>query len=441
MQPRLLCSFSPPPSQTPLKGAIVQGNVVDAFTGRGISGARVRIQSGQDEPLFTATDEQGHFRFAGLQYRSYELDARYPGFISSKEAAGEYGGEKVDPMRNPPNEQVRLKMQRYGAIVGKVVDPLGVPVEGVAVDALQRNPIGERNRFVYYYDGGYQYAGPLQTRTDDLGEYRIAPLAAGSYYVFVQPGSNYFPSQPAMRLLSDASERPTFYPHALKPSETKPVELAEGKELRVDVRIIRQGGVKVSGRILGVTPDDTSASSSRVSVDVSALTPGASSGPSGSVAGDRFTVADLLPGKYLVEAGQYDVAVQFSQIPLAAARRIVEVGTEDVVGVDLTLVPTVDVEGAVVFENGCAATPVWILLQGDRQLGRLRRNLHTGADGRFVLQHLLPAKYKLYVRPEGPTPVYATSAKLGDAEVLANGFEIASETTGPLRITMSCARR
>jgi hypothetical protein len=432
----------PARSQTPLKGAIVEGNVVDASTGRGISGARVRAQSGQDEPLFTATDEQGHFRFAGLEYRSYQVAARYPGFITSQEAGGEYGGVRVDPIRNQPNEQVRLNMQRYGAIVGKVVDPSGVPVEGAAVNALQRNPIGERNRFVYYYDGGYQYAGPLQTRTDDLGEYRIAPLAAGSYYVFVQPGSNYFPSQPAMRLLSDARERPTFYPHALKPSETKPVELAEGKELRVDVRIIRQGGVKVSGRILGVTPEDAPAASGlHVSVFVSPLSPGASSGSFGSVAGDRFAAVDLVPGKYLIEAGQYAAGDTSSENPVAAAWRTVEVATEDLEGIDLTLSPTSTVEGAVVFENGCAATPVWIQLQGDRPLGRLRRNLHAGADGRFVLQHLFPGKYKAYVRPEGPTPVYATSAKLGDAEVLADGFELTAETKGPLRITMSCARR
>src|ERR1039458_9707301 len=118
-----LC-VQPARSQTPLRGAI-EGDVVDASTGRGISGARVRIQSGQDDPMFTSTDEQGHFQFAGLEFKSYQLDARYPGFISSTGAAGVSAREMVHLVRNGPNGQVRLDMQRYAAIVGKVIGMAG----------------------------------------------------------------------------------------------------------------------------------------------------------------------------------------------------------------------------------------------------------------------------------------------------------------------------
>jgi hypothetical protein len=424
----------PARSQTPLKGAI-EGDVVDASTGRGISGARVRIQSGQDDPMFTSTDEQGHFQFAGLKFKSYQLDARYPGFISSTGAAGVSAREMVHLVRNGPNGQVRLEMRRSAAIEGKVTDAFGVPLEGAPVEALQRYASGERRGAAPFAEGGYQYVMVQETFTDDLGEYRIAPLGAGSYYVLVRPGSNYFSGQPAMRPPSDERERATFYPHALKPSETKPVELAEGKELRVDVQIIRQAGVKVSGRLLGLPPED--AASRFVSVFVTTLSPGASRSSS-TVDGDRFTAPDLLPGKYLFEAGQYATGDWTYQNPLAAARRTVEVGTEDVDGIDLTLAPIPDVEGTVVFESGCAATPVWIQLQGD---SHLPRNLHVGADGRFVLRHLFPGKYKAYVRPESLPYAFATSARLGDAEVLADGFEATAETIGPLRITMSCSRR
>ena len=437
-----LC-VQPARSQTPLRGAI-EGDVVDASTGRGISGARVRIQSGQDDPMFTSTDEQGHFQFAGLEFKSYQLDARYPGFISSTGAAGVSAREMVHLVRNGPNGQVRLDMQRYAAIVGKVTDALGIPVEGVTVGALQRYPIGENRTGltaltvytdVLYNDGGYQYVGRQRTLTDDLGEYRIAPLAAGSYYVLVQPGSNYFNGQPAMRPPSDARQRATFYAHALKPSESKPVAVAEGKELRVDLQIVSQGGVKVSGRIFGLA----AASGQYVSVFVLPLSSGASTASSWTIGGDRFQATDLLPGKYLFQAGQYAAGDSFRQNPLAAARRTVEVGTEDVDGIDLTLAPTPEVQGTVVFESGCAAAPVSIQLQGD-SLSALR-NLHVDADGRFVLQHLGPGKYKAYVRPESPSNARATSAKLGDVEVLADGFEATAETKGPLRITMSCGRR
>jgi hypothetical protein len=430
----VLC-VQPARAQTTLKGA-VEGDVVDAATEQGIAGARVRIQSGQDDPLVTTTDGQGHFRFAGLEFKSYQVDARYPGFMSSKEAARGYpGAEMVRPVVNSPNGQVRLEMQRYAAIVGKVTDALGIPLEGVGVEALQRYPIGERRSGYMYNDGSYQYVGHERALTDDLGEYRIAPLGAGSYYVLVRPGSNYFASQPSMRPPLDARQHATFYPHALKPSETKPVAVAEGKELRVDLQIVSQGGVKVSGRILGLAA--AAQPGALASVHVSALSPGASNGFA-TLIGDRFAAADLLPGKYVVEAGQYAAGDFTNQNPLAAARKTVDVGTEDVDGIDLTLAPTPDVEGRVVFESGCAAVPVGIQLQEDFHLPR---SLHVDADGRFVLQHLFPGKYKAYVRPESRSSAFATSARLGDVEVLADGFEVTAETKGPLRITMSCRRR
>jgi hypothetical protein len=231
----------------------------------------------------------------------------------------------------------------------------------------------------------------------------------------------------------DPSERSTFYPHALKPSETKPVTVAEGKELRVDVRIVRQGGVKVSGRVLGLGTGE--AAGLRVSVYAMPESPGARDLVIGA---DRFEATDLLPGKYVFEAFQWASGNSFDSNTVAAAQRTVEVGTSDVDGFDLTLAPTPNIEGSVAFEDGCAAAPAWIMLRSD-----LRRalDLHVGTGGQFVLQHLMPEKWKVSLRMEGVSNAFASSAKLGDTEILADGFEATPNTKGPLRITMSCGRR
>ncbi len=68
-------------------------------------------------------------------------------------------------------------------------------------------------------------------------------------------------------------------------------------------------------------------------------------------------------------------------------------------------------------------------------------NLHAGTEGRYVWNHAVPGKYRIYVRPENLDRVFATSVKLGDAEVLKTGFEVTAETTEPLRIHMDCVRR
>ena len=435
----VLCMQPARPQAPP--GGSIEGDVVGASSGRGIAGARVRIQSRQDDPLFTTADEQGHFRFAGLALKSYQADASYPGFMSARKAAGVNGGETVSLGTFRPNAEIRLEMQRYGVIAGKVTDPAGVAAEGVTVGALQRFPMGERGHSSLCLgsrEGDYQYAGRLCVRTNDLGEYRLGPLAAGSYYIGADPQTN--PNSfglPAMWLPRDASERATFYPHALKPSQTKPVTVDEGKELRVDVQIVREGGVKVSGRVLGLGAGETAG----LQVSVYAVPLSANGGQSSDLAigGDRFQATDLLPGKYLFEAFQWAAnPLDFSMVTVAAARRTVEVGTADADGIDLTLAPTLDIEGTVVFENGCAAAPVRIMLRGDFAHAR---DLHAGTDGRFVLQHLIPENYKVYVQPEAPTNAIASSAKLGDTEVLKDGFEATANTKGPLRITMSCRRR
>jgi len=411
--------------------------VVDASTGRGVSGARIRIQSGQDDPLFTTADARGHFQLAGLELKSYQVTGRYPGLFDPKEANGLPGGGMVRLDRTLPNGQIRLELRHYGAIEGKVTDALGAPVPGATVEALHRYPVGEQSGGNVYRDGGYQYSGRPRAQTNDLGEYRIAPLAAGSYYIYVpaQPMASYYSRQPEIRAQSDPRDRSTFYPNALKGSESKPVDLAEGKELRADVRIVRQGGVKISGRIFGLTAMPPG---SYPSVFIRGMSPAASNVPV-NVTGDRFTAADVLPGKYVVGVGQYPAGDTYGQDLRAAARQTIEVGTEAVDGVDLTLAAAPELHGAVVFESGCAAAPVWMQLMGG--LGTYAaRNLQTDAGGRFAL-HLFPDKYKAYVGVEGVPRASARSLKLSDAEVLADGFEVTAETTGPLRITMTCLGR
>ena len=423
----IVLSVPPARSQTPSKGSI-EGEVVDASTGRGISGARVRIQSGQEDPLFSTTGDAGHFRFAGLEFKSYRVEARHPGFIGSQDATG------VSLGRMHAAAHVGLEMRRSAAIAGRVTDALGVPLEGIEVDALERDVSGRR-RGATRLDDGYSYFLSQMAHTNDLGEYRIGPLSAGSYYVRVRPGSNYYPVQLAMRPPSDARERMTYYPSALKPSDGKLLELAEGKELRADVRLLRDGGVRVSGRIVG--PAAPVHTDSFESIHLWSLSPGTSDAYA-DVTGDRFTFWNVVAGQYFLDAGQHGADEPSDQNVLAAARRVIQVGTEDMEGIDLTLAPTPNVEGAIVFEGGCAAVPVVIQVQSD---SGLMRNFHAGSDGRLVWRHAVPGKYRIYVRPEGLDRVFATSAKIGDAEVLTAGFEITPETTEPLRIHMDCVRR
>ena len=64
-----------------------------------------------------------------------------------------------------------LTMERGGAIEGVVTDAAGNPLLNVVVAVLQPQPDGAKPKIV------------TQTRTDDLGRYRLHSLAAGDYLV------------------------------------------------------------------------------------------------------------------------------------------------------------------------------------------------------------------------------------------------------------------
>lgn len=179
-----------PAASDPATGLIV-GQVVDAGTGRPISGALVGLAGGASPPAGRGapparprprmmTDAEGRFLLRGLAAGSYSLTAVKGGFVD-----GAYGrrhpagnsqslvlaaGEKVG--------DVTIRMWRFSTISGTVVDEAGEPVVGVELRALRRVPTGGRRRFT---------SGPATGRgsniTDDRGMYRISGLIPGDYVV------------------------------------------------------------------------------------------------------------------------------------------------------------------------------------------------------------------------------------------------------------------
>lgn len=75
-----------------------------------------------------------------------------------------------------PGQQVAdliFRLQRLGAITGRVTDEDGDPVEGVMVEALVRRRVRGKDSI----------SDSRHAKTNDLGEYRLYDLSAGHYYV------------------------------------------------------------------------------------------------------------------------------------------------------------------------------------------------------------------------------------------------------------------
>ena len=167
------------------KGAIA-GRVLDGTTGNPIRDAVVTL-SGRGAVAPVLTDANGRFAFDGLAPGPVTVSAMKNGHYG-----GLYGQRR--PTGPPQSVQlgdaerildVTLRLWRFAAITGTVLDELGDPVVGLSVWAYPKTLVA--GRLVINSSAG------ATARTDDRGVFRIARLQPGSYVVGLPLSENAVP--------------------------------------------------------------------------------------------------------------------------------------------------------------------------------------------------------------------------------------------------------
>jgi hypothetical protein len=154
----------------------------------GIPGAVVELTRGGSRHTAT-TDNEGRYTMAGLEAGPYQISVRKDRYVLSEENNRPWSGRmKINPQTNKPEpaeetpgeieispnscEIRNLSMWPAGSIRGTVKGVDGSPVQGVSVQAFQRDHQGEGE------------SSPLRTAvTGSDGNYRIEPLPPGHYVV------------------------------------------------------------------------------------------------------------------------------------------------------------------------------------------------------------------------------------------------------------------
>jgi hypothetical protein len=140
-------------------------------------------QPGQPTPALT--NDQGQFLFRSLPAGRYSLSAQVGGYM-----AGSYGQTRPDG----PSGQVRLlesqratdvtiRMWKYGAITGRLVDETGEALVGMPVRVLRRALVARQN----------QWVPGIQATTDDRGVFRFGSLVPGEFVVAMTAGLTTVP--------------------------------------------------------------------------------------------------------------------------------------------------------------------------------------------------------------------------------------------------------
>lgn len=174
--------------------SLVAGRVVDASTGRPIAGAvitpagsAVVLPPTATVPPRVMTNANGQFVIRGLHTGAVVLTATKGGYVNATYGQRRPGGT-AQPVPIAPDTRVtdlELRMWKFGAIGGTVLDESGDPVVGTRVASYMRTWIAGRRRYT---------AGPTAV-TDDRGVYRIAGLTPGDYVIAVPSTQTAVPSE------------------------------------------------------------------------------------------------------------------------------------------------------------------------------------------------------------------------------------------------------
>jgi len=436
--------------------ATLEGTIVNAVDGSPIPGARVKTGQQFAEPLYARTDEKGHFVFTGLSLGVYYLVAEAPGFLRNYEASNQRsprgllylasGGnapatadiDGVGTLTRSPGAHealhatLAIRLTPYAVITGKVTEAHGVPRAHCAV-AVRARQTGSAAQV----DG---LATVTRVFTDDRGEYRVARLRPGAYYVVADKHGQWMTTRRVMRT--------TYYPSALDVASAKPVQLAAGEQVRADIRMLVERGVSVSGTVV-ISASDSAAVGQALSARMLLCQPapaGKMPRPPATVADfiepidGRFEFRNVVPGEYtlmaLTRAGD-----DRQGTPVSAALQRVAVDEDDVNGLQVALEPVRDVHGTVKFAPGCAAVPLRVTAHGSNSLGVSRVEVDVSAGGEFTLRGLTPARHSLLIQAVSPDLAYwLTAARLGDRDVHRDGFDYPVPQGETLQLTADCRK-
>jgi hypothetical protein len=397
----------------------LEGRTTNAVTGEPVRRVNLRltIRKQGETPVAVASDNDGHFLFENLEPGEYYLMAERAGFV--RQAYGSrpssFAGTPLTLLPGQHIKDLEFKLTPQGVITGRVLDGEGEPVTRVLVTASREGKYGSRSRMSSV--GG--------SPTNDIGEFRIANLTPGRYFVRAAYRSSY--GEPAVQQQGDEPEEsyvPTFYPGTTDLASAVPIELGAGQQVSGIEITLRKGRVyRIEGRISGTLPEESRRNlrltlmprKRDYSTMIFAGGGGSTVKPDGS-----FEIRNVQPGSYHVIAMRLDESYMKPQ-----GRVAVDVIAGNVEGVVLSLGGSVDISGTVRVE-GDEKVEVQrgrITLRPAEGIAFNSPGAMVKPDGSFKLESVMADKY--YFSFYGfPDTTYVRSVRMGNQEVLEKGLDL-----------------
>jgi hypothetical protein len=320
-----------------------------------------------------------------------------------------------------------MRLTPHGVIAGRVLDEEGDPVPGANVQVSRQ----------VYAQGRKQLSRAGAASTNDLGEYRVFGLAPGRYFVSADSRQN--PMLPE----ADDEYVTTWHPRTADAAAAAPIDVAPGAQLRnIDIMLAKLHTVAVRGRVVseaGAPAGGQGAQQTNFSVILftrSAMGAGGNTSRGTAVTPEgTFDFRGVTPGSYFL------IAQVNAQGKSFAARMAIQVGGANVEGITLPIRGGVPVSGRVRVEGETTQSigSVQVLLRPAETGGLVFGPLPTQqvkADGSFQMDDVGADRYTISFTgvPEG---FYVKSVRSANADVQADGLEVAGLSPAPLDVVLS----
>ena len=175
------------------------------------------------------TDASGTFAFDNIPPGQYSVMVQRTGYVRQEFGSRSRTSNAITLREGQQYSGMTVKLVPHGVIAGRVLDEDGDPVMHASVQILRERWVGTRR----------QMTPQNGDATNDLGEYRLAGLMPGRYYLMVafnrpEPSNRPRPDGAA----ADLSYASVYYPGVTEIAQATPIQVTPGQEMRgVDLQL------------------------------------------------------------------------------------------------------------------------------------------------------------------------------------------------------------
>ncbi|HKV61398.1 MAG TPA: carboxypeptidase-like regulatory domain-containing protein [Candidatus Acidoferrum sp.] len=328
----------------------------------------------------------------------------------------------------PNSSPVLLKLLPEGVVYGRIADEDGEPIEGLPVSLLSQS----------LQNGRKTWERRHGAVTDEDGDFRIAELPPGNYYLSAGPSANpvTFParlSQPGAKGIPLV-----YYPVGSDLAAAAPIFITPGKKFEADFTVSPQPFYRVSGTVAGYAPGQSVNLQLRNSLGITL--------PYGhrlDSASGTFRIPAVPADAYTLQADAQDGNghTLTATVPLTVGA--------DVSGVHVVMLPTavIPIESHVISsrtgtdrfweQEGVFPATIQLIAHNSGFFELRYGSQQVGGRGSasLVLQNIPPGTYGVEINPNGP--LYLQSATSGMTNLLESELSVApGSSPQPIEITL-----